>query len=189
MKFSAKQWETIAYWNKNKPLLLINEGAVRSGKTVVDNWMFGRHVWSYRDCGVDFIITGHTVPSVMRNVLQPLSETLGLDTKLDSYNRFVVGLYDTRSRPYSELGYSTAVKLFIAQIAAKETYTSVFANPYTIAGLPGVEQSKILLVGYQVSDEMQRSAVKVLTGKLKASGRLPVTINTFFKFGDGIAAR
>lgn len=112
-----------------------------------------------------------------------------LKIELDRYNRFVVGLYDTRTRPYSELGYSTAVKLFIAHIASKETYTAVFANPYTIAGLPGVEQSKVLLVGYQVSDEMQRSAVKVLNGKLKASGRLPVTINTFFKFGDGIAAR
>ncbi|MBE7177711.1 MAG: glycoside hydrolase family 3 [Mucilaginibacter polytrichastri] len=112
-----------------------------------------------------------------------------LKTTLRSYGRFFLGLHDTRTRPYSELNYSSAVKMFIAEMSRKETYTAIFANPYTVAGLPGVEESKVLLIGYQPGDEMQRSAVKVLNGKMRATGRLPVTINTFFKFGDGIVLR
>jgi len=69
-------------------MLLINEGAVRSGKTVVDNMIWARHVAGFKDRHVDFIITGHTVPSVVRNVLQPIEDMFGVSTKLDSYNRF-----------------------------------------------------------------------------------------------------
>jgi hypothetical protein len=41
-------------------------------------------------------------------------------------------------------------------------------------------------VGYQNSVEMEKSAAKVVLGKLKPNGKLPVTINSFFKFGDGL---
>jgi hypothetical protein len=62
---------------------------------------------------------------------------------------------------------------------------AVFANPYSMAGLPGIEQAKTILINYQNSEGMQRSSAKVLNGQLKPKGKLPVTINTFFKYGDG----
>ena len=40
-------------------------------------------------------------------------------------------------------------------------------------------------MNYQQSDEMQIAAARVILGQLKAQGKLPVTINTFFKYGDG----
>jgi len=85
---SQKQREVIHYWNENRPLILINEGAVRSGKTVVNNLIFFRHVLDFAGQGVDFIITGHTVPAVVRNVLQPMEDMFGVDTKLNTYNQF-----------------------------------------------------------------------------------------------------
>lgn len=85
---SPKQREVVSYWNKHKPLILINEGAVRSGKTVVNNLLFFRHVIGFAGRGVDFIVTGHTVPAAVRNVLQPLSDMFGVDTHLNSYNQF-----------------------------------------------------------------------------------------------------
>ena len=97
-----------------------------------------------------------------------------------------MALHDTRLRPGGTIDYSNDVKLLIADIAALNTVTATFANPYTIAGLPGLEKSKAILVAYQNSTEMQRSAAKVILGKLKANGKLPVTINSFFKYGDGV---
>jgi hypothetical protein len=88
MTLSPKQLEVVRYWNREHPMLLINEGAVRSGKTFVDNLIWLRHIAEYRDQRKDFIITGHTVPSVVRNVLQPIQDMFGVDTKLDSYNRY-----------------------------------------------------------------------------------------------------
>jgi beta-glucosidase-like glycosyl hydrolase len=105
---------------------------------------------------------------------------------LNEYDQVLVSINDTRTRPQSNLDYSFAVKSFISSVAGfKNSVISVFANPYTIAGLPGIEKTSALLVGYQMSDEMQRSAVKVMTGRLKPTGKLPVTINTFFLNGLG----
>lgn len=88
MKFAPKQRAVLVYWKNNRPMLLINEGAIRSGKTFTNNLLWVRFVAGFQDRRKDFIITGHTVPSVVRNVLQPIEEMFGIDTKLDTYNRF-----------------------------------------------------------------------------------------------------
>ncbi len=107
---------------------------------------------------------------------------------LKDYDQVFVSINDTRTRPQSKLDYSSAVNSFISSLAArKNSVFSVFANPYTLAGLPGIENCNALMVCYQMSDEMQRSAVKVITGRLKPTGKLPVSINTFFTTGAGLA--
>jgi beta-N-acetylhexosaminidase len=73
----------------------------------------------------------------------------------------------------------------VAALAAKpNVVTSVFANPYTIAGLPGIEKSAGIIVGYQKDDAMQRSAVKVITGLMKPAGKLPVKCKCVFPYGN-----
>lgn len=109
-----------------------------------------------------------------------------IKTDLKNYDQILMAIHDTRPRPAGNLDYSNDLKLFIASIAKLNTYTTVFANAYTLAGLPGIEQSKALLVAYQNSFEMQQSAANVLNGTLKTKGKLPVTINSFFKYNDGI---
>jgi hypothetical protein len=44
-------------------------------------------------------------------------------------------------------------------------------------------------MNYQSGDEMQKASVKVITGEIKASGKMPVSVNTFFKNGYGIAQK
>jgi beta-N-acetylhexosaminidase len=129
--------------------------------------------------------TNSTVFNVAKNAGVPEMNQL-LET-LKGFDAVIVGVHDARLRPASKLDYTSDVKLLIAELAAhKNTAISVFANPYTIAGLPGIEKSQTLLVGYQMSDEMQRSAVKVLIGQAKPTGKLPVSINTFFVNGLGL---
>jgi beta-N-acetylhexosaminidase len=106
--------------------------------------------------------------------------------ELKNYDQILLDIHDMRKRPAPVLDYSNEIKLLIAQIAQLNTIVSIFANPYTIAGLPGIEKSKSLIVNYQQSEEAQKATVKVLTGNLKASGKLPVNVNAFFKYGDGI---
>jgi beta-N-acetylhexosaminidase len=108
---------------------------------------------------------------------------------LKGYEQVIVGIHDSRTRPGSKLDLSSDVKLMIADLASyKNTFISLFANPYTIAGLPGIEKAGGLLVCYQKEEPMQRSAVKVLTKQLKPTGKLPVSVNTFFPNGTGITA-
>lgn len=126
-----------------------------------------------------------TLFSIAKNAGMPKLDSL-LQT-LQNYDRVIIGIHDMRLRPASKLDYNSNVKLLIAQLAAKpNTLISVFANPYSIAGLPGIEKAATLIMGYQKSDEMQRSAVKVITGQLKATGKLPVSVNIFFGYGAGL---
>ncbi|MCO5946287.1 glycoside hydrolase family 3 protein [Mucilaginibacter flavidus] len=105
-------------------------------------------------------------------------------TSLKDYDQVYVSINDTRARPASKLDYSADIKQFISSLAAhNNTVITLFANAYTIADLPGIEKCSALLVCYQMTDALQRSAVKVITQQLKPTGRLPVTINKDFTTG------
>ncbi len=116
-------------------------------------------------------------------------ELEAVKTELKKYDQIIMSIHDTRTRPGGTLDYSNTLKLFIADMASFNTISAVFANPYTIAGLPGIEKSKALIIGYQNMAEIQSSAARVMQGLLKAKGKLPVTINGFFKNGDGIVMK
>lgn len=115
------------------------------------------------------------------------STVVGLKALADTlkqYRQIYVSIIDSRKRPASKLDFSNDVKQFITDVASKpNTVISVFANAYTIATLSGIEKCNALLVCYQLSDELQRAAVKVITRQLKPTGRLPVTINKIFTTG------
>lgn len=119
-----------------------------------------------------------------------VAEISKITETLKTYDEVFVGIHDARLRPASKLDYTSDVKLFVADLASrKNTAISVFANPYSIAGLPGIEKCHTILMGYQMSDEMQRSAVKILTHQTKPTGKLPVSINTFFPNGTGVVMK
>ena len=106
---------------------------------------------------------------------------------LKDYDQVIAGIHDTRTRPQSQLNYTNLVKQLITEVAShKNTVISLFANPYTITGLPGIEKAGALLECYQKDEAMQQAAVKVITGQLKPIGRLPVTVNAQFKNGAGL---
>lgn len=115
-----------------------------------------------------------------------VADIQGMLQALQSYDQIIVGIFDTRKRPAGTLDYNNDVKLAIGQLAKMNSIVSVFANPYTIAGLPGIEQSQALLVNYQNSPELQNAAVRVIMGQLVPTGKLSVTINSLFKNGDGL---
>lgn len=115
-----------------------------------------------------------------------VNDVMNVSKELNDYDQIILSIHDNRNRPQSVLDYNNHLKLFIAELARLNSIVAVFANPYTLAGLPGIEQSKTLLLNYQQSVELQKASVKVILRQLKAKGKLPVTINAFFKNGDGI---
>jgi anion-transporting ArsA/GET3 family ATPase len=120
------------------------------------------------------------------NKSTPVDELNNIMKSLQEYSQVFVGVHDTRTRPQSKLDYSTDVKQFIAALTAHEnTVISFFANPYAIAGIPGIERAHALLVCYQNSEDMQQAAVRAITQQIKPLGKLPVSINVFFPTGSG----
>jgi len=68
---------------------------------------------------------------------------------------------------------------------AKKSIVTFFTNPYALDGFKGVHKSKTILVAYQNDDFMQRAAAKTILGQNIATGKLPVTINKYFKYAAG----
>jgi hypothetical protein len=108
---------------------------------------------------------------------------------LKAYDQIIVSIHDTRRRPGAVLDYNAGLKTFIADIAGMNSMFTLFANPYAITGLPGIEKSKTLIVNYQNSEEAQKATAKVISGQLKASGKLPVAVSPGFKNGAGITQK
>ncbi|MBB6130870.1 glycoside hydrolase family 3 protein [Mucilaginibacter lappiensis] len=131
---------------------------------------------SFPNCRI-FMVSKNAQAIEVRNIMNWVKQ----------YNQVIVGIHDTRLRPQSKLDYSADVRQMIADLAVRKgTVMSVFANAYTIAGLPGIEKSNALLVCYQMSAELQKSAAKVIAGTLKPTGKLPVSVNTSFPTGTGL---
>jgi len=101
-------------------------------------------------------------------------------------DQVIIGIVDTRIRPGNNIPLSADLKMFISDMAKKDAVFALFANPYNLAGLLGLENAKALLVAYQKEDFMQKSAASVFKNQLIPTGKLPVSVNTFFKYGDGL---
>lgn len=105
--------------------------------------------------------------------------------EIGNFDQVIIGIHDTRTRPGNGMVLTADLKTFIKSMADKNAVFALFANPYNLAALPGLENSKVLLVAYQKEDFMQRAAAAVIKNQLTTSGKLPVTVNTAFKYGDG----
>ncbi len=106
---------------------------------------------------------------------------------LKGYKQIIIGVHDERLRPQSKLDLTPQVKDAVVQIAEMPNAAlSLFANPYTLASMPGIERTGVLLAAYQKDESMQRAAARVLSRQLTPSGRLPVNINSYFTNGWGM---
>nr|WP_199075631.1 glycoside hydrolase family 3 protein [Pedobacter sp. ASV19] len=105
--------------------------------------------------------------------------------ELGGFDQVIIGIHDTRIRPGNGMVLSADLKMFLKDQSQKNACFAVFANPYNLSQWNGLENSKFLLVAYQKEDFMQKAAASVFKNEVNPSGRLPVTVNTFFKYGDG----
>ncbi len=94
--YSPKQQEVLRfYFTHTDYSILINDGAVRSGKTIVDNDIFlaelqriNSHAKRHRIVDPLYILAGADLGAIKRNVLNPMTQRYGFDFKLDKFNMF-----------------------------------------------------------------------------------------------------
>lgn len=93
--YSDKQFNVIRDYYKYSPSLIINHGAVRSGKTIIDNDLFiaevlrvYEHGKKYNIDNLQYLLAGASMGNIEKNVLTELRKKYGIKTKLDKFNRF-----------------------------------------------------------------------------------------------------
>ncbi len=101
-------------------------------------------------------------------------------------DQVVIAIHDTRLRPGNNMPLNADLKAMITNMASKDAAFVLFANPYNLAAMPGIENAKALLVAYQKEEFMQKAAASVLKNQLIPTGKLPVTASGFFKYGEGL---
>ena len=110
-----------------------------------------------------------------------------LKKQLRKYDVVLLSLYGPSMSPSNKMGYSEASTALVQEIIrSKKTVTVLFDNAYALNQFPGIEDSRALLVGYQPLFHAQIATAHIVLGKLQPRGRLPVTVNEHFGYGDGI---
>lgn len=95
--YTPKQIKVLQALKRDDWRLLINYGAVRSGKTVVDNDAFLFELRRIRKIADDldvkepmYILAGYSSKSLQNNVLQELSNKYGINFKFDKHGSFTL---------------------------------------------------------------------------------------------------
>jgi len=110
--------------------------------------------------------------------------------KLKSYDLVIAGFTNLDQRPYKNFGIDAKLKNAMTKlIQKKNVIISVFGNPFSLDKLPGIENSKALIITYQNNRITQEQAAQLIFGAIGANGTLPVGVNKFFKLGDGIQVK
>ena len=93
--YSPRQQEVLRFAMNTDYFMLINHGAKRSGKTVVDNDLFLYELRRIRRIAdriglkhPQYILVGSDLGAVHRNILNELTNKYGLEFQFDKFNRF-----------------------------------------------------------------------------------------------------
>jgi beta-N-acetylhexosaminidase len=114
-------------------------------------------------------------------------EVKKLEQHLKKFDIVLLALYGPSIRPSNNLGYSKESTELVTKLAiSNKAIITLFDNAYTLTQFPGIEKSKAFIIGYQPHSQAQEAAAKLVFGRIPARGKLPVTINQRFKYGDGI---
>ena len=124
--YTPKQIEVLKATHKDDWFMLINHGAKRSGKTVVDNDLFLQELIRVRKIAdrnrIDtpqYILAGYSMGNIQDNILTELSNKYVFDFKFDKYNNFTlfgVKVVQTSHGSISGLGRIRGMTAFGAYI-------------------------------------------------------------------------
>lgn len=130
-----------------------------------------------RYAGVDNFILG-------KDTLEASKKNLSF---LKNYNLVIIGIHGTRMLPSKKYGISEFLINTIEKICSEnKTIISFFGNPYALNYLKGLDKSYGIILTYGDNQIIQDLTSQLIFGAIKATGRLPVTINDNFKAGGGV---
>ncbi len=164
-----KSRDGIASLTPNKRMVIINVGTTQA--TTFQNEIVG----TYKN-SISFNVDKNANATAIEAVVKQIQDG----------DQIVMAIVDTRTRPGNNIPLGKDVKDMITTLSARNAMVAFFANPYNLANLPGIEMARSIVVGYQKEDFMQKAAAAIFTKKLMPTGKLPVTVNRMFKYGDGL---
>ena len=109
-----------------------------------------------------------------------------LKKEIEKHNLLIVGIHDSSAFPKNKIEFSKALTEFVENLPSRKTIVSYFKNPYSISKIKNIEEVKGIVLTYQDNNITQDIAAQLIFGGVSANGKLPISIGSKFKSGDGI---
>jgi beta-N-acetylhexosaminidase len=115
------------------------------------------------------------------------AQIAALRTRLSSYNLLLVGVHLGSISPRTNYGLTDQMNTVLQElIATKKAAVSIFGNPYSLNKIPAIENTRALVMSYQLTPYTQDLSAQLIFGAIPAQGKLPVTVNALFPYNFGI---
>lgn len=106
--------------------------------------------------------------------------------KLKNYNLVILGVQGINIYPPSKYGTTDLQRQAVSEITqSNNTVTVFFGNAYALKHFDNIFYSKGLIAAYQNTDLVQELAAQLIFGAFDANGKLPVSVDKWFKLNDG----
>ncbi|MEO8516061.1 MAG: glycoside hydrolase family 3 N-terminal domain-containing protein [Flavobacterium sp.] len=112
-----------------------------------------------------------------------------LNIQLKDYNTVIIGFHKS-DKAWKKHEFTEKELLWIDKIAENNNVIlDVFAKPYTLLPFKSFDNIESVVVTYQNGDIAQEVSAELIFGAIDAKGKLPVSINNFFKIGEGLSTQ
>ncbi len=106
--------------------------------------------------------------------------------KLKNYNLVIIGVQGINIYPSSKYGTTDLQRQAVSEITqSTNAITVFFGNAYVLKHFENLYYSKGLIVAYQNTNLVQELAAQMIFGAFDTNGKLPVSVNEWFKLNDG----
>ena len=105
----------------------------------------------------------------------------------EQYDVVIISVHNYSRRPANNFGISAAAQNLVKQLQSQQrSITLFFGNPYAIKNYC---DAKVLVACYEDDIITQATAADLLSGRLFAKGKLPVTVCETLQYGTGIVSK
>jgi CubicO group peptidase (beta-lactamase class C family) len=100
-----------------------------------------------------------------------------------------MGVNGQNIRPAKNYNILPKTQELVKRFSNAKTIITLFSNPYTLGKFENLENAAALVQTFQETPFTQEAAAQAIFGATPITGKLPVTVNTAFKYNDGISTK
>ena len=201
-KAGLHKYRSVSTWHLHEDLNtlkddLVYEEAIENAITVVKNEKNSVGLSSLENIKIAYVKLGEDDNQAFIQELKKYAQVddlqakdlLSLKWKLEGYNIVIIGVHKSNKNPWAGYELSKKDKTWLQEIAkfrGSNVILSVFAKPYALFKIEGLDKVEGIVMAYQNSEIAQQKAAQVIFGALPANGKLPVTAHESFSVNTGI---
>ncbi|MFM9987645.1 glycoside hydrolase family 3 N-terminal domain-containing protein [Flavobacterium sp.] len=113
-----------------------------------------------------------------------------LNQDLKKYNKVILGYHVSDKSWWKKYEFTETELSLIEKIAENnDVILDVFTKPYILSSLKNIDNIESIIVSYQNGDIAQEVSAELIFGAIEAKGKLPVSVGSLFKVGDGLSTQ